>query len=181
MRFRRYLSAFAAATLLAALLPEACGDDVPVAPSRPAVYRPLTQAKVKLECISSHRVFTAGQKATLTFRLKNLGAKPLLIYEWLAEEGDNLTLRYAPTAAGADGEPDDADWITVRPETVHESRRMPLELAPGNAVLVNRDLPFVRALAPATLAEPATFLLYGELNLASLPAKSPVIIITVQP
>jgi len=171
----------AAALLLAGHVPSLHADDVPVAPSRPAAYRPLANARVRLECISSHRVFTAGQEATLTFRLKNLGNKPLLIYEWLAAEGDNLALRYAPTAADQEREPTDADWLESRPATMPESRRMPLELAPGNAVLVNRDLPFVRALDPAAMPGPVAYLLYGELNLASLPARSPVIVITVQP
>jgi hypothetical protein len=173
---------WAAALLAVAALSLPAADEVPqTAPTRPKSYRVIRDARVKLECISSHRVFTAGEDATLTFRLKNASNKPLLIYEWFRAENDNLILHYAQELDDPTLGSDDASWLTIKPEANFEAPRMPLELAPGNAVLVNRTLPFVRDIDPKDLTAPRNYLLYSELNLSSLSAKSPVILITVQP
>jgi hypothetical protein len=185
LEFRRIRSALGILALCAAaglpLLPAGIAKDPPSAPTRPKAYPVIKGAKVKLECISPHRVFTAGQDATLTFRLKNIGNKPVVVYEWFRAEGDNLVVHYAQEQDDPAQDPDDAAWLTIKPEAEFESPRMLLELAPGNAVLVSCPLLFVRALAQKDLAAPRSYLLYSELNLVSLSAKSPVIQITVQP
>lgn len=169
--------------LLGGLALAALAASAPPAQTRatPEVFPPVKGAKLRLECISPGRRFNAGEPAILTFRLKNLGSKRIVVYEWYMKEEDNLTIKFAPSSGEPTAASDQVDWLTSRPATAVADRRMPLELAPGNAVLIRRELPFVRDLDPQAMTGPVEYLLYGELNLQSLSARSQVIAVTVQP
>jgi len=167
--------------MLSSLPPAGTAEPPGQTPRQPAVYPPIKGARVKLECVSPGRVFQAGQPAKLTFRLKNLSARSLVVYEWFMTEANNLVIHYAREDASGQEQPDQAEWLTFQPQPGPKERRSTLELMPGNATLIDCELPFVRQLDPKTLTKPATFLLYAELNLNSLSAKSPIIVISVQP
>ena len=134
--------------------------------------------KVKLECISLEQYFTAGDLAKLTFSLHNLGLKPLVVYEWMEREPDNLRLYYYRLKEGQDDPPPIKEFTPLIPDVGKKPKRMTLELQPRTSVLVGKLLIFIRSL---DIKKPTKFVVFAELNLKSISARSEFVKITVLP
>ena len=143
------------------------------------IYFPKIKAyKVSLECISLERYFTSGDFAKLTFSLHNIGSKPLVVYEWLERDPDNLRLYYYKLKEGEKAPPPLKEFVPLIPDIGKKPRRMTLELQPGTSVIVDKLLTFIR-LTHVTRA--TTFVVFAELNLRSISARSDFIKIVVLP
>lgn len=138
----------------------------------------LKNYKMELSCLSKKTTFTAGQPATLVFGMKNTGATPITCYEWHPEEPGNLIVNYALAEEGKN--PSKEDWKQEIQEEQPIKRLIPLQLSPGNTVLINKNLDFVSKMA-TNISKPVTFYVYVELNLKSMSAKSAVVKISVMP
>lgn len=140
-------------------------------------YPPLKDAQLSLE-IPGKREFIAGEPARIPFLLRNRGTKSVRIAEWYKNEPDNVTVYCQVWFPGAK-EPDENLWIELEDERKEPALRYPLDLAPGNMTVVNKDLVFVENLVVSPGAERRYFL-RGELNLQSVKLSSPVIAISVR-
>ncbi len=139
----------------------------------------VKDCKMALSCLSKKTTFTAGQPAELVFGMKNTGATSTVCYEWYPDESQNLIINYAVVKEGK--EPSKEDWKQEIPEEKPRKRIMPLELSPGNTVLINKKLDFVSKMDAKNISSPVTFHVYVELNLKSMSAKSAVLKVTVMP
>ena len=137
----------------------------------------IKKYSVRVECVSYEREFTAGDTPKMTFRLKNLSTKPLLVYEWFMRESLNLKIYYIPWKEHMK-KPKKEDWFLIAPKMPPKPKRMPLQLDPGNSVYVDKRLTFISKLK---LTEPRQFIVYAELNLNSIKKCSGYIKITVNP
>ncbi|NOY75399.1 MAG: hypothetical protein GXP32_06365 [Kiritimatiellaeota bacterium] len=137
----------------------------------------IKKYSIRIECVSYERDFIARETPKMTFRIKNLSSKPLLIHEWFMVEEFNLKIYYTPWKKGMK-KPEKEDWHLVSPVIPAKPKRMPLQLDAGNSVYVDKFLPFV---AKMKLTEPKEFVIYVELNLMSIKKRSPYIKIKVSP
>ncbi len=138
----------------------------------------IKNSSSELVCLSSEKTFPAGKAAKLTFGLKNTGATSIMCYEWKMDEQLNLVVNYTEWKGQKNLK--DADWQKEIPQAKGNLRLMPLELAPNNKVLIDKELDFISKI-PSNIKEPMTFYVYAELYLESLAAKSGIIKITVLP
>jgi hypothetical protein len=112
------------------------------------VYFPkIENYDIELECVSPIRSFNAGEKAIMTFRLKNFSLKPLVIYEWYAKEANNLRFFYVPWSKGMK-KPSKGDWVPIIPDVAEKQQRRSLELKYKNSVLIEADLSYIKELKP---------------------------------
>ena len=148
-------------------------------PDNQTFFKKINDCKLSLECLSPSRTFYAGQTVTLTFGLKNLDDKKITIFEWKAREADNLVLHYALAAAGQQRAPEKG-WETLKAQPEGTVRRTALDLAPGNQVLVDVELGFVREMLLAD-GKPRTYWVYASLDLASVSCECPPFTIIVRP
>ena len=125
------------------------------------------------------RVLRCGEGGKLTFALRNAGNESLRVVEWYSNEPDNLVIFCQPWLTGMT-EPDEAAWTELSFDVKMPPIRYPLELMPGNQVLVTKELPFVDKLAISPGAE-RRFFVRAKLNLKSVSAESPVSVIVVRP
>ena len=132
---------------------------------------------VILEKISPQIEFKAGTAPEITFRMMNLGLKKLVIREWMMKEENNLILYYTPIT-DEEEVPTFDKWHELKPETGENPKRMPLDLKHRNSVLITTRLPFVKNMKIIT---PQDFLIIGKLNLSSLPVRSRMIKIRINP
>ena len=109
----------------------------------------------------------------------NRDLESLKVIEWYSNEPDNLVLYCQPWTTGMEG-PDEAAWTELSFDVKMPPIRYPLELMPGNQVLVTKELPFVDKLAISPGAE-RRFFVRAKLNLKSVSAESPVSVIVVRP
>lgn len=137
----------------------------------------IKKYSIRIECASYEREFKAGKPAKMTFRIKNLSTKPLVVYEWFMRESLNLKIYYTPWTKGMK-KPKKEDWMVISPKIPEKPRRMPLELEPGNYVYIDKLLPFITNMK---LTAPKEFVVYAELNLKSITKRSPYIKIKVTP
>jgi hypothetical protein len=140
-------------------------------------FKKVENVNVELELVSHLREFKAGKPVKLTFRLRNYSLKPLVVYEWMMKESDNLRLYYVPWKANM-RKPPKKDWIPLIPNFEKNIKRVTLELAHRNFVLIDKKLPFIKDMETKA---PQIFVVYAELNLTSISAKSRLIKITVKP
>lgn len=138
----------------------------------------LKNYKVELNCLTQNLKFKPGKKAKITFGLKNVGANSIICYEWKMDESQNLSISYAELKNEKDIK--DAVWQKEAPLPQENPRLMPLELAPNNNVLIDKELSFVEKISP-DISSPMVFYIYAELNLESISAKSPTIKIVISP
>ena len=143
-----------------------------------AEYPALSGYSVTLRQAGS-RVLTCGEGGKLTFALRNTGRESLRLIEWYSNEPDNIVLYCQPWMTGMDG-PDEAAWTELSFDVKMPPIRYPLELMPGNQVLVTKELPFVDKLAISPGAE-RRFFVRAKLNLKSISAESPVAVVIVRP
>jgi len=141
-------------------------------------FKKLTGYKVALDCASQDRFFIAGDLPKLTFRLTNLGKKDLLVYEWYERENSNIRLYYYKLDAGMDSPPPLKEFTPIIPMVGDKPARMTLDLKPKTSVLISTFLTFVRVVQ---VKKATTFLLFAELNMKSISARSKCIRIVVLP
>jgi hypothetical protein len=137
----------------------------------------IKKYSIKIECVSYEREFVVGKPAKMTFRIKNLSSKPLVVYEWFMNEPFNLKIYYTPWTKGMK-KPRKEDWMVLTPKIPKKAKHMPLELESGNYVYIDKFLPFI---ANMKLTAPKEFVVYAELNLTSITKRSPYIKITLTP
>ena len=140
-------------------------------------YPQLARYKLSLQLVGS-RTLTAGRPGRVTFSLRNTDDRPLRLVEWYANEPDNLLIYCQPWLPGTT-EPDEGLWIPLSFDVKRPATRYPLEIVPGNNVLVTKELPFVENLVVSPEGEPRYFI-KAVLNLHSVSAESPVAAIAVE-
>ena len=140
-------------------------------------YPQLARYKLSLQLVGS-RTLTAGRPGRVTFSLRNTDDRPLRLVEWYANEPDNLLIYCQPWLPGTT-EPDEGLWIPLSFDVKHPATRYPLEIVPGNNVLVTKELPFVEKLVVSPEGERRYFI-KAVLNLHSVSAESPVAAIAVE-
>ena len=141
------------------------------------VYPQLARYKLSLRLVGS-RTLTAGRPGRVTFSLRNTDDRPLRLVEWYANEPDNLLIYCQPWLPGTT-EPDEGLWIPLSFDVKRPATRYPLEIVPGNNVLVTKELPFVEKLVVSPEGERRYFI-KAVLNLHSVSAESPVAAIAVE-
>ena len=134
-------------------------------------YPQLARYKLSLQLVGS-RTLTAGRPGRVTFSLRNTDDRPLRLVEWYANEPDNLLIYCQPWLPGTT-EPDEGLWIPLSFDVKRPATRYPLEIVPGNNVLVTKELPFVEKLVVSPEGERRYFI-KAVLNLHSVSAESPV-------
>jgi hypothetical protein len=132
----------------------------------------------ELEKVSSTIEFDAGSDPEITFRLINLSFKKLKIREWMMKESDNIILYYTPKLKNMSKPPALDKWMILKPEISKKTKRMPLELKHRNSVLISTHLSFIKNLNNKKNSD---FYIMAKLNLKSLPLKSRVLQIRVNP
>lgn len=140
-------------------------------------YPRLARYKLSLQLVGS-RTLTAGRPGRVTFSLRNTDDRPLRLVEWYANEPDNLLIYCQPWLPGTT-EPDEGLWIPLSFDVKRPATRYPLEIVPGNNVLVTKELPFVEKLVVSPEGERRYFI-KAVLNLHSVSAESPVAAIAVE-
>jgi hypothetical protein len=148
-------------------------DDFPV-------YPKIKEAKLKLELMTPRRSFYAGDDVELSFKLTNLDTKEILIYEWMANEADNLKVYYHIYRKDLKTF-DRRKWKFVEPVLPEKPKRTPLSLSPKGSALINVKLPFIKEIDPSTLKKGGVkYYIVAELNLGSVFARSRVAIVKVK-
>ena len=140
-------------------------------------YPQLARYKLSLQLVGS-RTLTAGRPGRVTFSLRNTDDRPLRLVEWYANEPYNLLIYCQPWLPGTT-EPDEGLWIPLSFDVKRPATRYPLEIVPGNNVLVTKELPFVEKLVVSPEGERRYFI-KAVLNLHSVSAESPVAAIAVE-
>jgi len=140
-------------------------------------FKKIKDYKIKLECVSVSRFLMAGDLPKITFSLTNIGKNDLVVYEWFEREPDNLRLYYHVWKKGMDVPPL-KEFTPLIPPVEKKPKRMTLELKPKTSVLIDKFLTFVRVVDSK---EPVTFIIFAELNLTSISARSGFFKVTVLP
>ena len=143
-----------------------------------ASYTPLKDYKLALRT-TDRRIIHVGAAGEITYTLRNMDKKPIRIVEWFSNEPYNVIVYCQPWLTGMT-KPDEEAWIPLSFEIPRQAIRYPLELMPGNQVLVTKKLPFVDKLAVSSGTE-RRFFLRAKLNLTSVSVDSPVSVLIVRP
>jgi len=141
------------------------------------IFPKIKKHRAILECVSSKIEFKAGTTPALTFRLKNLSSKRLIILEWMMKESHNIKIYYTPWVIGMK-KPTKDQWKVIAPEIGDSPKRMTLDLATRNSVLLKTNLDFVKDIK---IKSPQDFLIYAELNLSSIRIRSKMMQIRINP
>ena len=139
-------------------------------------YKPVVAPDLYLEVISERRTYFAGEDVILEFRLINRGDTKVLIEEWMQNQEANLNVCYLAKTPNVD--PQTATWSVIETKVPANALRCPLELRPGNSVLLECPLKFIKTL-PAP-SKPLEYLVRGQLNLKSLPLTGDTITIIIK-
>lgn len=147
----------------------------------PSVHFPvLKDYKISLEVISSRREFYLEEEIFLTFRLQNISDKPLLIYEWMMNEPDNVKIYYRPYDENIKTFVE-SEWECLNPEIKQPVRRAVLDLNPQNSVFIDKEISFVKNLKLSALPKGgAKYYIIGTLNLKSVSAISRPVVIRIK-
>ena len=141
-------------------------------------YAELTDYKLELRT-DGRKIIRVGEGGEVTFALRNVDKKNIRIDEWFSNEPDNVIVYCQPWLTGMTG-PDEQAWTELSFDVRRPPIRYPLELMPGNQVLVTKELPFVDKMAISPGAE-RRFFLKAKLNLQSVSVTSPVSVLIVRP
>ena len=141
-------------------------------------YAPLADYQLVLRT-DSRKIILVGEGGEITYTLRNADKKTIRIDEWFSNEPDNVIVYCQPWLTGMTV-PDEEAWIPLSFEVPRQAIRYPLELMPGNQVLVPKKLPFVDKLAISPGSE-RRFFLRAKLNLMSVSVTSPVSVLIVRP
>ena len=142
-----------------------------------ASYTPLRDYKLVLRT-TDRKIIHVGEAGEITFALRNMDKKPIRIVEWFSNEPYNVIVYCQPWLTGMT-RPDEEAWIPLSFEIPRQAIRYPLELMPGNQVLVTKKLPFVEKLVISPGTE-RRFFLRAKLNLTSVSVTSPVSVLIVR-
>ena len=140
-------------------------------------YAPLKGYRLKLEMVGNGRLY-AGDGGIVTFSLENCGNKKIEIEEWFSNESDNIVIscqNFLPGMTQSDPE----GWVRLETPPRQPAWRFPLQLAPGNKVLISKTLPFVDNLA-VTPGSERRFFIKAELALKSVTAASRVTVLSLR-
>lgn len=152
-------------------------DKVFPGPPKTIKFPRIKKFDALLELISSKVEFKAGSEPEVTYRLMNLDLKKLVVREWMMIEPNNIIIYYTPWEKGAKI-PTFDKWKALKPDIGETPKRMTLDLKHRNSVLITTGLPFVKDMKIRT---PQNFLIIGKLNLSSLPIRSRMVRIRVNP
>jgi len=141
-------------------------------------YAPLTDYRLSLRT-DSRKTIRVGEGGEITFALRNLDKKNIRIVEWFSNEPDNVVVYCQPWLTGMTA-PDEAGWIPLDFDVRMPPIRYPLELMPGNQVLVTKKLDFVDKMA-ITPGSERRYFIKAKLNLKSVSVESPVSVLIVLP
>ena len=141
-------------------------------------YAPLGNYKLALRT-DSRKVLRVGEGGNITFALRNQGDDSIRIIEWFSNEPDNVVVYCQPWLTGMTV-PDEQAWTELSFDVRRPPIRYPLELMPGNQVLVTKELPFVDKLA-ITPGSERRYFIKAKLNLQSVSVTSPVSVLIVRP
>jgi len=141
-------------------------------------YEPLSGYYLTLRTEPRQTLYV-GEGGEVTFALRNMDKKSIRIIEWFSNEADNVIVSCQPWLTGMSA-PDETAWTELSFDVRRPAWRYPLELMPGNQVLVTKTLPFVDKLAVSPGAE-RRFFLRAKLNLKSVSVSSPVSVLIVRP
>lgn len=142
-------------------------------------FKKNPDAKVSLEVVSPEREFFAGDEAVMRFRLKNLSDKKLVIPDWRAlDETTNVIIYQMPQKDGVKSF-DKSEWAAEVP-TIKKERYTPLELNPGNSVLIDKKLEFVAKMGSNRAMPKKSYYVVAELNLKTVEARTAIISIKVK-
>jgi len=128
--------------------------------------------------LAGKRELVAGSEGTVSFVLENEGHEKIRVIEWYANEPDNLKL-YCQIWTPDMTEPDENAWTEITLDKKKPTARYPLELYPGNKVILSRNLDFIQSLVVSRGAERRYFI-KAELDLTSVTVKSPVCALVVK-
>ena len=148
-------------------------------PSAMKKFPPIKNYNVSLYCLTKDLEFHPGEDVKLTFGMRNIGKTSFLVYEWMMNESDNLLLSYCPSDENSEIKAN-ATWKKEVSMIKQPTKRMPLELAPGNTVLMDKTLGFVKDL-PENISSTEYYLISVELNLETMSAKSAPVMIKISP
>ena len=140
----------------------------------PQVFHKLKDYSLQLSLLTSRREFYAGEdRVVLTFSLKNIGVRPVTIYEWHTSEAANIKLYYRKGKADLQAPPE--SWQvseTFDPAKTNLISRSPLTLNPGNnQALVQIPAAFLKKLQNRSGTK-IPYTLRAELNLHSVTVAS---------
>lgn len=140
-----------------------------------ASYPKLAGYTLELTAVVPGIPFAPDEVASINFKLKNAGAKPVLIDEWYMNEADNIRLYYREYLPGADLENFDRKaWTCITHELKPPVRRFPLIINPNNIVFVEKRIAWGAALGAANrLRKDGKFWIIAELALNSVDVRSP--------
>ena len=143
------------------------------------LFAPIKDCAFSLEVVTPETEYFRGDVApVITFRLRNIGLKPVTVYEWMVKEQDNIKITYARCDSSPDRIPP-SEWKTYEPKMKDPVPRQPLDLYPKNMALINVELSFIKdALASNSTKDRVSYAVVGELNLKSVSAKSKPFIVT---
>ena len=141
-------------------------------------YAPLTDYKLMLRT-DSRKTLRVGEGGEITYALRNLDKKTVRIVEWFSHEPDNVIVYCQPWLTGMTV-PDENAWIPLDFDLHRPPVRYPLELMPGNQVLVTKRLDFVDKLA-ITPGSERRYFIKAKLNLRSVSVTSPISVLIVLP
>ncbi|OGV53184.1 MAG: hypothetical protein A2017_04700 [Lentisphaerae bacterium GWF2_44_16] len=151
------------------------------AASSPSIHFPaLKDYRISFEVISSRREFYLEEDIFLTFKLQNISDKPLLIYEWMMNEPDNVKIYYRLYDENIK-EFIESEWECLNPEIKQPVKRAVLDLNPQNSVFIDKEMSFVKKLKLSALPKGgAKYYVIGVLNLKSISAKSHPVVIRIK-
>lgn len=140
-------------------------------------FAPITDHDLWLLPISERLTFFAGEEVPIDFKLINKGERQVKIDEWLQDQDANIEVYYCPwQEQQPEFKPE--EWTCFQSKKPDSLVRFPLELNPGNSVLVSCNLTFIKKMTPP--ATPQKFYIIARLTLKSLPLVSEVLVITVK-
>lgn len=140
-------------------------------------YPKLSNYNLSLN-LAGKREIAAGSDGLVSFVLENEGREKIRIIEWYINEPDNLKL-YCQIWTPDMTEPDENAWTEISLDKKKPTARYPLELYPGNKVILSRNLDFIQSLVVSRGAERRYFI-KAELDLTSVNVKSPVCAVIVK-
>jgi hypothetical protein len=132
--------------------------------------------RVRLRLISTRRSFHPGYDAVMTYKLTNIGKKPLRIDEWFMHDPDNLKIYYHRWEKGLK-KFIPAEWPCIVPTLKKPVRRFELVLNPGNMALIRKNISFIKQLPPDKQPPHKKYFIMAYLNLTSIKARSRVAVI----
>lgn len=181
---KNYLPVFAAAALIGISGCSSIPENTPKmkmalgVPDGMVKYDPISANGLVLRWVGKKEAY-AGTKTSLIFTLTNNSGKQVSIPEWYSCETDNVVIYIQPWLNGMK-EPVRDGWIKLSFDLRQPILHYPLQLMPGNQVMVEKKLDFVEKLHVSPGKERRYFV-KASLNLKSLKLNSEVSVLRILP